>query len=135
MAAGLSPALMSQEPRVFFRSVAHVALSRLDDWQYVSLLRILIGESARFPELADVYINKLVKPAIQNLCTYIRANEKMKFKDPEAVARIFHGALVHFIISQEILNCKHTLPMPRERVEETIVDLVLFAAEGMREAR
>jgi len=135
MSAGLSPELMSADPGTFFRSVANIALSRLDDWEYISLLRVLIAESARVPELADVYVNRLVRPATQRLADYISSNEKIKFKDPEAVARIFHGALVHFIIMQEILNGKHTLPMSRERIADSLVDLILFAAEKTQDAR
>ncbi len=123
--AGLSPDLMTQEPETFFRNVANIALSRLDDWEYISLLRVLIAESARFPELADVYVTRLVTPAIHKLTEFISNHKTIKFKDPEATARIVHGSLVYFIIMQEILNGKNTLPMSRERIADAIVEMIM----------
>lgn len=133
--AGVTPHLMALEPRVFFRQIAQVAVSRMDDWQYVSLIRLVIAESARFPELADLYVQKLVKPAVDKIAEYIVASEHMRFKDPEAAARVIHGSLVYFIISQELLQCKHVMPISRDRLVESLVDLVLFAAERSCEAR
>jgi len=133
--AGMTPDLLALDTRSLLRKIAHITLSRMDDWEYVSLLRLVIAESARFPELAELYTSRVVRPAIENLTEYIRTNPKLPFADAEATARVIHGALVHFIVVQELLEGKHNVPLSRERLVNSLVDMVIFAAEKARESR
>ncbi|HEY9785053.1 MAG TPA: TetR/AcrR family transcriptional regulator [Candidatus Obscuribacterales bacterium] len=133
--AGMSPEILTMDPQPFLRKIAQITLSRMDDWEYVSLLRLIIAESAKFPELGELYVTKLIRPGIQKLATYISANEKLSFADPEATARIIHGSLIHFIVVQEILYGKHSMPLARERMINALVDMVLFASEKGKESR
>jgi AcrR family transcriptional regulator len=133
--AGMTAELMEQEPTAFFRTITQIALQRMDDPEYVGLIRVIIAESGRFPELSELYLTRLVKPGIDSLAHYIRENPNLNFSDPEALARIIHGALVNFMISQEILNGKYTMPMGRERLSSALIELILFAAEQSKRAR
>lgn len=133
--AGMTAELMELEPPAFFRTMTQIALQRMDDPEYVGMIRMIIAESGRFPELADMYLTKLVRPGIESLAHYIRESPNLNFSDPEAVARIIHGALVNFMISQEILNGKYSMPMGRERLASSLLELVLFAAEQAKRAR
>ncbi|MBX3076596.1 TetR/AcrR family transcriptional regulator [Candidatus Obscuribacterales bacterium] len=133
--AGMTAELMELEPPAFFRTMTQIALQRMDDPEYVGMIRMIIAESGRFPELADMYLTKLVRPGIESLAQYIRESPSLNFSDPEAVARIIHGALVNFMISQEILNGKYSMPMGRERLASSLLELVLFAAEQAKRAR
>jgi AcrR family transcriptional regulator len=133
--AGMTSELMQQEPPAFFRTITQIALQRMDDPEYVGMIRVIISESVRFPELSEMYLTKLVRPGIESLAHYIRDNPKLNFSDPEAVARIIHGALVNFMISQEILNGKYIMPMGRERLSSALLELILFAAEQSKRAR
>lgn len=133
--AGMTAELMELEPPAFFRTMCQIALQRMDDPEYVGLIRVIIAESARFPELSEMYLTKLVRPGIDSLAYYIRENPNLNFSDPEAIARIIHGALVNFMISQEILNGKFTMPMGRERMASSLLELVLFAAAEAKRAR
>jgi TetR/AcrR family transcriptional regulator len=45
--------------------------------------------------------------------------------DPEAMARIFVGAIVHFLIVQEMLHDKDIVPVERERLVDSLIDLIL----------
>jgi len=135
VSAGMTADLMSQEPTAFFRTVTQIAFQRMDDPEYVGLIRVIIAESARSPELSELYLTRLVRPGVDSLAHYIRENPELRFSDPEAVARIIHGALVNFMISQEILNGKYTMPMGRERLASALLELVLFAAEQAKRAR
>lgn len=135
VSAGMNEELMSLEPQVLLRKLAQITLSRMDDWEYVSLLRLVIGESARFPELGDLYLSRLVQPATQRLAEYFRSCDKLYFADPEATARIVHGSLIHFMVVQEILGGKHSMPLARDRAIGSLVDMILFASEHGRQAR
>ncbi len=134
LTAGMTQEILLLDAPSFIRKVAQISLSRMDDWEYVSLLRLIIGESGRFPELSELYVARMVKPGIQKLADYLRANDQLRFSDPEAVARIIHGSLINFVISQEIMHGKHAMPMPRERMINSTVDLVLFAGEASKQA-
>lgn len=133
--AGMTAELMQQEPPTFFRTVTQIALQRMDDPEYVGMIRVIIAESVRFPELSEMYLTKLVRPGVESLAHYIRESPNLNFSDPEAIARIIHGALVNFMISQEILNGKYTMPMGRERLASALLELILFAAEQAKRAR
>lgn len=133
--AGMTTELRSLPTQAFLRKLAQITLSQMDDWEYVSMLRLVIGESGRFPQLAEVYLVRLVNPGIVKLTQYIKQNDDLAFGDPEAVARIMHGSLINFVIAQEVLGGKHTMPMSRERIINSLIDMVLFAAQQSANSR
>jgi AcrR family transcriptional regulator len=135
VSAGMTAELMELEPPAFFRTMIQIAFQRMDDPEYVGLIKVVLAESSRTPELADLYLTRLVRPGIDNLTFYIKENPNLRFSDPEALARIIHGALVNFMISQEILNGKYTVPLSRERLANGLLELILFAAEQAKRAR
>lgn len=135
VSAGMTSELMALEPPAFFRTMIHIAFQRMDDPEYVGLMKVILAESGRFPELSDLYLTRLVRPGIENLTHYIKENPELRFSDPEALARIIHGTLVNFMISQEILNGKYSLPLSRERLANGLLELLLFAAEQAKRAR
>jgi len=131
--AGLTPEIMTLSPPVFFRKIAMIAMNQMDDWEYTSFIRLIVAQSNRFPELADVYIERLVKPATQKLTEFITGHPDLRFSDPEAVARVIHGSLLYFITVQQLLGGKHTMPMARERLIDSLVDMVVFAGRAGKE--
>lgn len=135
VSAGMTAELMALKPPAFFRTMIHIAFQRMDDPEYVGLMKVILAESGRFPELADLYLTRLVRPGIENLTHYIKENPELRFSDPEALARIIHGTLVNFMISQEILNGKYSVPLSRERLANGLLELILFAAEQAKRAR
>jgi AcrR family transcriptional regulator len=128
--AGLTPEIMALSPPLFFRKIASIAVAQMDDWEYTSFIRLIVAQSNRFPELADVYIERLVRPATHHLTEFITAHKELRFNDPEAVARIIHGSLLYFITVQQLLGGKHTMPMSRERLIDSLVDMVVFAGQA-----
>lgn len=90
------------EPEIVLRRVATTVLdtTRIDQ-QLLTFMRLIVEESGRFPELAQSFIRNLDKPVIEALSQYLASRSELKLPDPEAVARIFIGALVHFMITQD----------------------------------
>lgn len=113
------------EPNVVLRRLAESFLAKMDDPEYIAFLRLVIAESARFPELAQLYTRTVIQYGFQNLSSYFQAHPELNIADPEATARIFLGALVAFILSQEILQGKHTIPMAKERLIDRLMHLIL----------
>ncbi|MDJ0677870.1 MAG: TetR/AcrR family transcriptional regulator [Calothrix sp. MO_167.B42] len=114
------------EPKMILRYLATKGLEQMtQDKEHRALMRVIIGESGRFPKLAQVCVLYMMKPMFDTLSHYLSKHPELNLPDPEAAARIFLGSLVHFYITQEVLHGKHILPMANERFIDSLVDLVL----------
>jgi len=96
----------------------------LDDQEHLAFVRLVIGESGRFPELAKTFVHHLGKPGIEVLTEYLTTQCYITILDPEAMARVIIGTLAHYVLMQEILQGKEIIPMERDRIINTLVDLV-----------
>lgn len=121
----LGTEVWSGEPAVLLRQLAQAFLHRTADSDYLNLLRVVIAESVRFPELAQLYSRTVICKARSSLSSYFQAHPELNIADPEATAHIFLGSLVSFLLAQEILYGKLVMPMEQERLVETLIALVL----------
>lgn len=125
--------LFALDARAFLPRFATMFLGRMDNWQYIAFMRLLIGESARFPELAHAYVERVAKPGLAVMTEYFRNSPELNFPDPEAAARVYMGSMVSLILTQEVLHGKRFLDMSRERYASTLVDIMLFSSEKFAE--
>ncbi len=113
-------------PAVLLRQLARIYFTEVvDDPDYLPLMRIVIGESERFPELAKVYTQTVIQRGRQLLCEYFDRHPELGISDAEALAQIFFGSMVSFVIVQEMLYAKEFSTLSRDRLVETLIDLVL----------
>lgn len=98
-----------------------------NDTEFLALIRLIIGESGRFPELAKSLILSLDRPVIEILSEYLATHLNCNKFDPQAAARIMVGALVYFVINQDILSGKEIMPMDSDRTIDTLVNLFIAA--------
>lgn len=118
------------DPKIVLSQLAVKALNQmLQDEEYRAFMRVLIGESGRFPELAQFCIGSLVKPTIDTLSQYLASRPELKIPDPEATARILVGSLVHFMMIQEMMHGKEIVPMAGERLTDALIHLMLKSVE------
>lgn len=92
--------------------------------QFSEFMRLIIGESSRFPELSMPYIQNVAKPVIDSLTRYLNAHPELKLNDPEAAARTFMGTLIYFVMLQRVLGADEVMPMESDRIVTTLVDLI-----------
>jgi hypothetical protein len=71
----------------------------------------------------------LIKPAIETLSQYLACHPELNIPDPEATARILLGSLVHFVMTQEMMNGKEIIPMESDRLIDALIHLILKSAE------
>jgi AcrR family transcriptional regulator len=121
----LGSAPLSGSPDIVLRSFASFILGRRKDEQYIALLRTVIAESRRFPELSQLYVKTVIKKAIKTLSKYFESRRELKIEDAEATSRIFCGSLISYIISQEILHGKDVIPLEANRLVDTLVSQIL----------
>ncbi|MBV8882828.1 MAG: TetR/AcrR family transcriptional regulator, partial [Chroococcidiopsidaceae cyanobacterium CP_BM_RX_35] len=111
------------EPSTLLRRIAQGYLNKMDDREFIDLLRVVIAESDRFPELAKLYTRTVIQPTCLGLSMYFAAHPELNLPDPAASAQIFFGSLSAFILSQQILYGKQFMPMDDERLIDTLVEL------------
>ena len=121
-----SPENLQLEPRIFLRELANRFLDMsANEPQFLNFMRLIIGESGRFPQLARAFVRNIERNSFGMLQQYLAACPQLKLADPEATARIFIGAVVHFLIVQEMLHGKDIVPMERDRLINNLVDSIL----------
>ena len=119
------PQSLEQDPKVVLSAMATKMLDNAkSDRTFQDFIRIIIGESGRFPELARAYVTSLAKPAIDTFTQYFQAHPQLKLDDPEATVRVMIGTLVYFVMLQEMLHGKDILPLENERLVNTLTDLI-----------
>jgi TetR/AcrR family transcriptional regulator, regulator of autoinduction and epiphytic fitness len=117
-------------PRIALRQLFLQAMADCcDNKVFHDFQRMLIGESGRFPELAKTFIQHLSKPGIEKLTAYFQESPAFNFPDPEAIARIVIGGIVHFGLTQEILHGKAMMPMEADRIVAGLEYLLFPQAE------
>ncbi|WP_373541331.1 TetR/AcrR family transcriptional regulator [Chamaesiphon sp.] len=113
------------DPKIVLRNLAEATFKKFEDEEFTSFMRVLIGESGRFPELAKVCTVNLFKPVHEVVIQYIAAHPELKISDPEAATLLFIGTLVHYHISQNILHSKEVMPIERSRIVDNLMEMML----------
>lgn len=96
-----------------------------DNVEFQDFQRVLVGESGRFPDLAKTFVIHLSKPGIEELTAYFKTCPAFHFPDPEAIARVVIGTIVHFAMTQYILHGREIMPMEPDRLIDAL-ELLLF---------
>ena len=121
---------LNGNPKLVLRTLAESVLqSSQENDEFGYFMRVIIGESGRFPELAKICVTNLFKPIYGVFGDYLLAHPELKIADPEAATSIFVGTLVFYHISQGILHGKEVMPIERSRVVDTLVELMLKSLE------
>lgn len=118
--------MMSAAPQVVLKMFANRALDMgTNEPQFLNFMRLILGESGRFPQLARAFVSNIEQTAFKGICQYFTHCPQLKLSDPEATARIFIGAIVHFMIVQEMLHGKDIMPMDRDRLIDSLIRLIV----------
>lgn len=112
-------------PEVLLDQLATAFLHTMKHPDYLNLLRVVIAESVRFPELAQLYSRTVIHRGRQLLSTYFRSHPDLNIADPEAAAHIFCGTLVSFLLSQEILYGKLVSPLKADQVIRELIGMIV----------
>lgn len=118
------------EPNIVLRKLLTKALNQmLKDKEYQAFQRILIGESARFPELSEVFLRSIAKPGSEIIASYLASRTELNIPDPEAMVWILMGSLLHLVIAHEIMHGKEIMPMESDRLVDALMHLVVKCAD------
>ncbi|MEG3439684.1 TetR/AcrR family transcriptional regulator [Pannus brasiliensis CCIBt3594] len=113
------------EPAILLERFATEFLEKIVDEEYVGFLRLIIAESMKFPELAKLYGRTVVQRGRELMADFFRKHPEFGFADEEAVAHIFIGSLVSYVLAQEIFYGKESFPLARDRLVKSLLGLLL----------
>ncbi|WP_218082709.1 TetR/AcrR family transcriptional regulator [Anthocerotibacter panamensis] len=117
--------ILQAPPKVVLQEFANRVLDiGMNEPQFLNFMRLILGESERFPALARTFVRNVEQTAFRNLCQYFANSPHLKLDDPEATARVFIGAIIHFLIVQEILHGKDIMPIERGRIISVLIHLI-----------
>lgn len=120
------PPLIEGDPGILLRDLAKRMVGEMCcDSQHLAFMRLILGESGRFPQLAQIFVENIPKRGIATLARYLATQPTLAVRDPEATARLFIGTLVYFVILQEMLNGKELIPMNSDRLIDTLLAAIL----------
>lgn len=119
----------AEAPETVLRHLAQNLLNMMAiDEEYIAFLRLIIGESGRFPELAQLFIRALPQKVWTLLGNYFAAHPELHLSDPEATARIFMGSLMSYVLTQKILHGQAIAPMPPDLMIDCLVNTLICPA-------
>ncbi|MBE7382689.1 MAG: TetR/AcrR family transcriptional regulator [Leptolyngbya sp. SIO1E4] len=118
------PDLQDPPEKVLHQIATSVLKGFAENRPLPTLMRLVIGESERFPELAQTFVREIQKPLLEQLSGYLASQPQLKLSDPMVTARMFAGSLVHYLIVQEIMHGSEIVPMERERMVDGLVSLI-----------
>jgi AcrR family transcriptional regulator len=122
---------LSGEPNQLLRQLAETYLLKVaEDQEYLSLLRVVIAESSRFPEMAKLYCQTVIQRGRQLLSRYFDSHPELGIKDAGAASHIFFGSLVSFVVAQEILHGKEIMPLSSQNLVDSLIDLMLRGVDN-----
>lgn len=121
----LSQSDLQAPPEEVLRQIAQLMLDSFQKNQtLLRLMRLVIGESERFPDVAKAFVVEIKKPMLEQLTLYLGSQTQLKLSDPMVTARVFAGSLVHYLIIQNLLYGEEVLPLERDRMIDGLVDLI-----------
>ncbi|MEM9946479.1 MAG: TetR/AcrR family transcriptional regulator [Cyanobacteria bacterium P01_D01_bin.36] len=111
-------------PKAVLRDLARYTLRQLSaDEEYHDFVRLMIGESKRFPELAETFMRNVTRPSMMKLKEYL-VNSPLEIDNPEATAHVLLGTVVFFMLSQEIMPGKTVMPIDSDQLADTLVAML-----------
>ncbi|MBD2503822.1 TetR/AcrR family transcriptional regulator [Anabaena azotica] len=129
------PEFLQGEPRIVLQRIATNIFAQVEkEPEFLGLVRLIIGESGRFPLLAQTFVSNLDKPALELVSQYFAEHKELQLSEPEVAARIFLGSLVHFVIFQHLLHGQDVLPLERDRLIDNLINLITLNLPKNREA-
>lgn len=121
---------MEGEPKIVLRQLGTKLLEQMNnDQEHCAFMRVLIGESGRFPELTQICVQAMIKPMLETMAQYFAAHPELNITDPEATARIFFGTIVDFHITQDVMHGRDIVPMESDRLIDALTHLITKCAD------
>jgi TetR/AcrR family transcriptional repressor of mexJK operon len=121
-------------PREVLAALAANIVARMFDPSGMSLLRIVVGETARAPELGRIFYRQGPAVILDRITRYLRSADRrgvIRCRDPRQAAKLFVGATVaDFHLVRLMLPATRPLSESQTRAHVRAVIAMFFARYG-----
>ena len=124
--------LMELPPRAGLALIGRTYLSVFKLPGNVAVLRMLIGEAIRFPQIAEMFYKQVASRFLGLLSQYLQHQVdlgRLRPHDTMIAARSFLGMFVINVVTREIMRDPMALAMPDEQLIATVLDIFLDGLE------
>lgn len=122
--ATLEEKLATLSVEEFLDKLSARVLRLFQDDEYLRLISVVIGESRRFPEIADLYLRTVVLRAMELGQRYFKLHPELGIKDPLAAAHISCSSFWSLIMWQRLLGGEKYAPLEGKRVKKLLVEML-----------
>ncbi|MCL1489833.1 MAG: TetR/AcrR family transcriptional regulator [Pseudanabaena sp. Salubria-1] len=114
----------SSEPaNIVLKRIANEVIDKCtNSSEQMTFIRLVIGESGRFPELSKSFVANMDKPIIDALTNYFASQN---IPAPEVAARMFMGTLVFFLMTSEMMGGKDIIPIERDYLVDNLINMIM----------
>lgn len=126
------------ELREVFLTLARKMLSVMMSDDSLALIRTMIADSHRFPQLSGIVRSTVPERGLQEVGSMLQRAQEcglVKPGDPAMMARLFIGPLLSYVVLNGLLAPDHAPQPPDAREIEQMVDLVVGAISWPDPAR
>lgn len=116
--------ILSLEPDEFIDVLTGKFCVLMQDPEYHALFRVLVGESERFPELAEIYVRTVILRGMGLASKYFEVHKELNIEDPQAMAHICAGSFISLMVWQQVLGGKNLMTLEVGRVREALKALL-----------
>ena len=124
--------LMELPPREGLALIGRTYLSVFKVPGNVALIRIMVGEAIRFPQIAEMFYKQVASRFLGLLSQYLQHQVelgRLRPHDTVISARSFLGMFVINVVTREIMRDPMALAMPDEQLIATVLDIFLGGLE------
>lgn len=129
---GHSDELMDLPPRDALTLFATKLLATLNTGVSTGMLKLMLGEAARRPAVADM-LNRIGPGRGVAFVTAYLSHQmdlgNLRRMDPAAAARCFLGPIIAYILTREVFRQKDALNLSQETMIQTMIDIFLQGME------
>ena len=116
----------TQELRVLLRTTAQGLLETMMQPEYLAILRLMLAELPRFPELGTLFRQTVPARGFQYFLTLLSSGQRSgvvrEHIDPPTVARMFLGTLVTYILMDGLMRNAQAPRLPDAGAIDTFID-------------
>ena len=116
----------TQELRMLLRKTAQGLLETMMQPEYLAILRLILAELPRFPELGALFRQTVPQQGFHYFLTLVRSGQRngvvRAHIDPPTVARMFLGTLLTYALLDGLMQPLQAPQLPDPGAIETFVD-------------
>ncbi len=116
----------TQELRALLQTTAQGLLETMMQPEYLAILRLIIAELPRFPELGTLFRQTVPEQGFRYFLTLLRSGQRngvvREHIDPATVARMFLGTLLTYVLMDGLIQNMQAPQIPDSDTINTFVD-------------